>query len=267
MNTLYLVLAGIMIGGGMIIPGVSGGVLAVILGIYERIISIIAHPFEDLRENIKFGLPLAAGAVISVLALSQVLNYLLEYYPLLVKYLFIGLLAGSLPGLTDVANAKGLDKRYYAALILGVCIIFIPLLFGSELQEPVKTADELKGWQAVLSGILLAAGTVVPGVSSSFLLMIAGTYQLLLKSLAQLNLLPLIPTGLSALISAVLLSRVTKFLLSKYYGWTYYTLLGIVAGSIIVVFPGFPRSILEALLGILLLVFGALVSWRLSRRK
>ncbi len=266
-DSFQLLLAGMLIGVGMIIPGVSGGVMAVIFGIYEPIIAVIAHPFKNLRENIKFGLPLALGAVISVLVLSQILNYFLTHHPLLVKYLFIGLLAGSLPALADLAKEKGFDRRYYCTFVIGLGIILFPLLLAGKAQSPVVSENEITGWQAVLSGFLVAAGTVVPGVSSSFLLMIAGTYSTLLRSLAEFNIIPLIPVIISGAGSALLLSRLTQYFLANFYGWTYYCLLGIIVGSIVVVFPGLPSSIPQGSAAVMLLLLGASASWRLSRQK
>jgi len=263
----YLVLVGMMIGCAMIIPGVSGGVMAVIFGIYEQLIAIAANPWRNLRANLLFVILLGLGAVISVLALSNVLSYLLATYPKLIKYLFVGLLGGSLPALVKVANEQGFKRCYLSTFLVGLLLMLTPMVIAGKAQALTVTnsSAELSGWQSVLSGVLLAAGTVVPGVSSSFLLITAGTYEVLLKAVAELRILMLVPTAVSAGISALLISKLTSYLLRRFYGLTYYGLLGVVAGSIIVVFPGLPRGFGESLLALLLLVSGALASWGLSQ--
>ncbi|MDI9419043.1 MAG: DUF368 domain-containing protein [Firmicutes bacterium] len=266
-DSFYLVLVGMVIGSGMIIPGVSGGVMAVVFGIYEQIIDVVARPWRNLWANLKFTVPLVLGALVSVFVLSNVLSYLLTYYPVLVKYLFIGLLAGSIPALVKVANERGFNRHYLGTFLVGLLLMLIPLIVAAKVQTltDASTVTGLSGWQSVLSGILLAAGTVVPGVSSSFLLIFTGTYEVLLNAVADLQILVLLPTGISAVISAFLISRVTSYLLRRFYGWTYYGLLGVVAGSIIVVFPGLPRGFWEGLLALMLLAFGILAAWGLSK--
>lgn len=260
------VLIGMLMGAGMIIPGFSGGVIAVIFGLYEQIIAVINHPFRDVRNSVSLALPLVAGAGVSVLALSKVLNWLLERYPLLVIYLFIGLIVGSLPSLVKVATKQGTAPRYYLALIIGLLVMLIPGFF--EQRVPGKFASEPIGLGAQLfSGFLLALGTVVPGVSSSFLLMIAGTYMPLMDALANLRIAELLPVGCSALISAVIIAWIIGYLLREYYSWTYYGLLGVVIGSIIMVFPGLPQTLMEGFLGAVLLIIGAITTWILSQRK
>ena len=264
-DSFYLVLVGMVIGSGMIIPGVSGGVMAVVFGIYEQIIDVVARPWRNLWANLKFTVPLVLGALVSVFVLSNVLSYLLTYYPVLVKYLFIGLLAGSIPALVKVANERGFNRHYLGTFLVGLLLMLIPLIVAAKVQTltDASTVTGLSGWQSVLSGILLAAGTVVPGVSSSFLLIFTGTYEVLLNAVADLQILVLLPTGISAVISAFLISG---DLLSapQILRWTYYGLLGVVAGSIIVVFPACPRF-LGGLLALMLLAFGILAAWGLSK--
>ncbi|HOB08593.1 MAG: DUF368 domain-containing protein [Limnochordia bacterium] len=269
-NSLYLMLVGMVMGCIMMIPGVSGGVMAVILGIYEPLVMIAARPWHNWRENLKFGLPLALGALVSILIMSNILSYLLSEYPLLVKYLFIGLVAGSIPGLAKVANERGFERRYLASFLVGLMIMLIPMIAAARLESPPDLGTEITGlslWQSVLSGFLLALGTVVPGVSSSFLLIIAGTYGTMLRAVAELKIIELFPLGIAAAVSALLISRAISYLLRRYFSWTYYGLLGIVVGSTIVVFPGLPSGFSEGLLAFILLFLGTAATLRLSRIK
>ena len=96
-ENLILVAKGFVIGIANIIPGVSGGTLAITLGIYERLIKAISHFFTNLKENIKFLVPIAVGAVLSLLILSNVIGYALDHYPIPTTLLFVGLIFGGVP--------------------------------------------------------------------------------------------------------------------------------------------------------------------------
>ncbi len=260
---LSLIFAGVLIGAGMIIPGVSGGVMAISFGIYERIIAILAHPFRNLHQNLKFAVPLVLGAVISILVLSNVLDYLLMNYPLMVMYLFVGLVIGSLPALVKIASKNGFNRRYYLSFFVGIALMIAPLLLTSLAEVSSNDPVNLNYNQIVISGILLAVGTVVPGVSSSFLLIIFGTYQTLLHGLANFDLWLLIPVAIPFIISVLVLSRLTNYFLQNFYGWTYYALLGIIVGSIAVVFPGLPATLLEGIVCVFLLLLGVTLTFKL----
>lgn len=260
---VYRLISGFAIGVGMIIPGVSGGVLAILLGFYNRIIQVIAHPFKNLRENIDFAIPLVLGAAVAVLVFSNVLDYLLQHYPIPVIYLFIGLVIGSLPPVVQLANEKGYDHKYLVALAVGFLVVIIPLFFSEITGGEAVTEPSLP--QSLFYGFLLALGTIVPGVSSSFLLMIVGAYHYLLHTIATLNIWPLIPIAVGFLVCAIVLSRITAWLFKHYYSWTYYAILGILAGSILVVFPGMPHGLSEILISVGLLLLGIRLSAKLQR--
>lgn len=263
---IFLVLAGFFIGTGMIMPGVSGGVIAIILGLYQPIINVIAHPFRDLDNSFKLGIPLGLGAVFSIVVFSNTLDYLLTHYPIPLVLFFIGLMLGSIPSVVSIANEKGFDKRYLSTLVFGLAIIVIPFLFqGTDTK--IGSGQELTLWQGLVSGFFIAVGTVVPGISSSFLLMIYGTYQSLLRALASFNVIALVPTAIGFAVAALFTSRVASYLLREYYGWTYYALLGILIGSVIAIFPGVPESFAQGIVSIFLFIIGFVATWNLQKLK
>ncbi|NMB39487.1 MAG: DUF368 domain-containing protein [Firmicutes bacterium] len=261
---LYRLFAGLIIGLGMIIPGVSGGVIAIMLGLYHQVVAVIAHPLENFWHNVRFILPLAVGGIASVLLFSNVIEYLLINYPFFIMYLFIGLLLGSLPAVIDIANKKGFDQRYLVPFFITLILTLLPVIFEKNGVYPdLDFSQNISFGLIIISGFLLAIGTVVPGISSSFLLMMFGTYHTLLNAVAKLNLAVLIPVGIVFLVFVLIISRITHYLFQQYYGWTYYGLLGVLIGSVIVVFPGFPQNFVQGFSGILLFICGVIITLNL----
>lgn len=230
------ILKGIAIGAGAIIPGVSSGVLCVILGIYEKLISSILDFFKDAKNNIKFLLPILIGGIIGVLIFSNVLNYLLYVFPLQTKSIFIGLILGSIPKLMKEVNKKQKFKLHYLiytiiALVIGIAMVFL------EDMIITQTVSEYSFIYLIISGLIMSIGIVVPGVSSTVILMLLGVYNIYLASLANLFLPILIPIFIGIGIGSLIFMRVTKFLMDRFYAQTFYTILGFSLGSILILMP------------------------------
>lgn len=150
---LYRLFAGLIIGLGMIIPGVSGGVIAIMLGLYHQVVAVIAHPLENFWHNVRFILPLAVGGIASVLLFSNVIEYLLINYPFFIMYLFIGLLLGSLPAVIDIANKKGFDQRYLVPFFITLILTLLPVIFEKNGVYP-----DLDFSQNISFGLIIISG-------------------------------------------------------------------------------------------------------------
>ena len=257
----YRLFSGLIIGIGTIIPGVSGGVLAIILGLYQPLIETAAHPLTNWRKNLGVILPVGIGVGCSVLVLSNLLDYLFIHYPIPLLYLFVGLVLGSVPSVIRIANQHGFRLSYAVPLTAGFFLMYwighLPQMEGLVLTE---------SWLSSLwYGILVAVGTVVPGLSSSFLLMAFGVYHELLAAVARLDFITLLPVLLSFVPGVWLCSKGISWLFKHVYGWTYYGIIGILLASLLVVFPGLPRTVGEGFISLLLLVGGVWGSISLSR--
>lgn len=258
---------GIFIGVGMIMPGVSGGSLAVIFGIYEKITDLIANVFKDFKRNFKknlfFILPVALGGGVGVLGFSRIIEYLFANYNAQVKYLFIGLILGTLPLLFRQANIKGFKKTYLPLLALS---FFVTVFLAVLDTNAVNAADHGNpGFLLlILYGTILGFGTIIPGISASFILMYLGSYETILRSLSNIDLSVLIPVGIGFVLSIIIFAKLINLLFNKAYGYTYYTILGFVIGSIIPIIPGFAFD-LKYLLCIFLLIAGFSLSFSLCK--
>lgn len=255
---------GIFVGAGGIAPGLSGGTLAIILGIYERMVAAVGNIFKTPVKSIKTLFPIGAGALIGVVGFGTVQTFLLDKYLMQTMFCFMGLIIGSLPFLFREANEKEPLTRENA--VSRVILFLITLAVGLiltilETQEinvdPVVIAmSPLVFGRLVLVGILIAASLVIPGVSGTVLLVMIGQYGLVLNAVADLrnilklpmaspemiqgifdNLLVLIPLGLGTVLGGIAISYIIHQLLQRWHGQTYAGILGFVIGSIPALYP------------------------------
>lgn len=245
---------GIAIGAGAILPGISSGILCVIFGIYEKLLDSILNFFKDIRKNSKFLLPIFIGVGLGVLSFSKILNYLLFQFPIQTKSIFIGLILGSIPSLLKEVNHKSNFKFHY--------IIYTLLAFGigicSVILENYISINSISSnfniLYLILSGFIMSVGIVVPGVSSTIILMLMGVYSAYLSSISSIYFPVLIPMGIGLILGCILFMKLTKFLLTHFYSQTFYTIIGFTLGSIFVLLPnvGFDLSGLNCILCIFL---------------
>lgn len=263
MNFLSDFLKGMIIGIGAVAPGVSGGTFAVILGIYKKLTDAIANIFKDFRKKVIMLFPLGLGAVAGVLIFSKIMKYLFENYNTEVKYLFIGLMIGTLPAIFKEANKKGFKKAYILPCIItfGITVLFIILENGviNIITEGGTGLIEL-----LVYGAITGFGTIVPGISSSFILMYIGAYEVMLDAIVNFDLTLLIPIGVGFALSILMFAKLISLLFKRFYGYTYYAVLGFVIGSIITIFPGIEFNF-KYLIGILLCVVGFYLSYSLTK--
>ena len=253
-------LKGILIGSGAILPGISSGVFCVIFGIYEKLVDSVLNLFHDFKKNFIFLLPIGLGGITGVLLVGKLLNFLFATYPMPTKFCFIGLILGSIPVLCKKANqGKGFRLHYLifllAAFFLGVLSI--------QLEEVLPTFVNINVsdgyfFYLVLAGFIMSIGIVMPGVSSSVILMALGVYSTYLNAIATVNLSILVPMGIGLVIGSVLFLKVIQFLLLHYYTQTFYMIIGFVIGSVLILYPGISFT-LEGCISILLFLLGFLV--------
>lgn len=253
----YCLGSGFVLGLAMIVPGVSGGVLAMALGLYEPMVAAIAKPWENWRGHLKFFLPLGLGAGVCVLLFSRILEFFFAHYPRPTLYFFIGLVLAGLPAVYRAANAQGFGfshgLSFAAAVLLPLAVSWLPAAEGSAWAR-------LGLWGHVLKGGIVGAGLVIPGLSVSMLLLALGVYRELLGAVAQLDLGILLPAAVGFVPGLLLAAKGMNWLLGKGFGQVYYAILGLMIGSLAAAFPGFPRWGLEWLLCLVLFGAGALIA-------
>ena len=275
---LALFFKGAVMGIANVIPGVSGGTLAVIMGIYDKFISAISNILKDFIKNLLFLLPIVLGMGASIIISSKVIGNALEAIPLATALFFEGLIIGGMPILYK--KIKGHEKKPLNIVVL--LIVFALLLvytfaFGGINNEVVIVEfNFIEYLKLFLVGVVGAATMIIPGISGSMTLMVLGYYNLVITDavgnitnfdLLSRNLNILIPFGLGCVIGIVVIAKIIEYLLKKFEIKTYFAIFGFVfASMIIVICQNIPQEfrIWELLLGFVFMAIGFFVSYFVS---
>ena len=275
---LALFFKGAVMGIANVIPGVSGGTLAVIMGIYDKFISAISNILKDFIKNLLFLLPIILGMGVSIIISSKVIGNALEAIPLATALFFEGLIIGGMPILYK--KIKGHEKKPLNIVVL--LIVFALLLvytfaFGGINNEVVIVEfNFIEYLKLFLVGVVGAATMIIPGISGSMTLMVLGYYNLVITDavgnitnfdLLSRNLNILIPFGLGCVIGIVVIAKIIEYLLKKFEIKTYFAIFGFVfASMIIVICQNIPQEfrIWELLLGFVFMAIGFFVSYFVS---
>lgn len=251
-------LKGMIIALGFILPGVSGGVLAAILGIYERMIRFLAHIKENFVENVLYFTPVAIGMVLGIAAFSYPVNLLLDNYKIIVLWGFAGAIIGTIPSLIK-ESVKESDRdradtiTFWLSFILSG--VFLYSLNGMVGTLPANFLS------FVLAGALIALGILIPGLSPSNLLLILGLYTPMLTGFKRLDLFgTFLPIGIGGALALILFSKAMDYILKHYHSRVYHFIIGIVLSStLLIVLPqsGNSESISYAGVSIFTLVLAA----------
>ena len=250
-------LFGLIIAVAAVTPGLSGGALAIALGLYEPMIKAISALTKEFWKNALFLLPLGVGGIVGVLVFGNLMVWLMQQAPGQVKILFLGLVAGSLPGLIRQANARGFHFCY---LLLTAGAMILVYLGGSPIEEgPQVISGDLNALHYACYGLIHAVGTIVPGISSSFIFLHLGVYDDLLQAVLTVDLNALLPAGLGFALGAVLLIRLVELFFCRYYSLAYYAVLGFLLGSALLIVPS-PRAGWQIIFDLCLFLLGAVFS-------
>ena len=235
---------GIVIALGFILPGISGGVLAAILGIYERMIRFLAHPFKQLKEDVLYFLPVAIGMLLGIGLFSYPIEYLLEHYQVYVLWSFAGAIIGTVPSLVKEANRDSERDKIDLIWFWTTFIISGIALYGLNFVVGSLSASFLN---FILAGSLLALGILVPGLSPSNLLLILGLYAPMLTGFKSFDLFgTFLPIGIGAVLTLIAFSKFMDYALRVYHSHVYHFIIGIVLSStLLILLPnaGNPESI------------------------
>lgn len=254
---------GFVVGLAAVTPGLSGGVIAAAAGIYEPAIHALVNIHKEFRRSFAFLLPLALGAGPGLLLFSGVMQQLMAGAKFSVLYVFLGLVAGSLPALFREANRGGFRGRYMGVLAIALAVI---LLLG---QAPAGAPNlsgqaELGFVNTMIYGGILAVGTIIPGISSSFILMYVGAYEGLLAAITGFEIRILFYLGLGFALTGLLILKQVAFIFRRFHGPAYYAVIGFLFGSMAMVFPGF-REGWSLALDFTLFVVSAILSYMVMK--
>lgn len=285
-ENIILILKGFIMGIANVIPGVSGGTLALTLGIYEKFISAISHFLSNIKENMKFLIPIAIGMVLAIITMSSLITECFENFPVPTSTFFMGLVIGGVPLLTAKVKGKKENKKISSYIIMLLTFSFVlflalaPMILGE--TGDVKLGINLGSIIILfLVGMIASATMVIPGVSGSLVLMLLGFYFPILntiKSFLKFNnfmkdFIILAVFGLGILIGIVLVAKLIEYLFEKYETKTYFGVIGFILASIIAIpisvnneLGNLTLSFLPVLIGLITMAIGITIGYKLGEK-
>ena len=230
---VYRMVQGAMIGLGAVLPGISGGVLSVIFGIYKPIMELLSNPFKNFKSHIPPLIPVFIGGAIGFLGVANILSFFLEKYPEPSVCVFIGLIMGMLPSLFREAGEQGRTKGSFISMLICMFVIFA-LLIGLQMFSIEVKPNFI--WY-LFCGFCLALSVIAPGMSFSTLLMPLGLYTPFVDGIGHFNIGILIPGGIGALVTVICLSKAINALFQNYYSIAFHGIIGIVIAATVMTIP------------------------------
>lgn len=258
---------GLIMGASDVIPGVSGGTIAVLLGIYDRLIAAInGFIGKEWKKHLGFLIPLGIGMVTAIFLLANVIEWLFEHYPAPTKFFFLGLILGVLPFLFHKADAKNTFKaKHFILLAIGIIIVGSMAFFSPTEGDVIKNITGTTYILLFVSGFIASSAMILPGISGSFMLLLLGMYTTIISAISNLQFDIIIVTGIGIVLGILFMSKVINYFLENHYTVTFAIIIGLVIGSVFVVFPGFPSETSLILLSILTFAVGLFVAYILGR--
>ncbi len=232
-------LKGLAVGSAMLIPGVSGGTTAIILGIYDKLIHAVSNLFKEIKKSVLFLTVFCAGAGIGIVLVSRVMLMALEKWPLPVMFFFLGAIIGSVPMLYRQSRVSRFHPGYILCALFGVAIV-VSLGFLPKPEASLSLSPVMHMVMLFVTGMIIAIGLVLPGISTSHMLLVLGMYQTTLAAIKGVNLPYLVPLALGAFAGILLTTKAIEYALTKHAGVSYFVIIGFVVGSVLNVFPGYP---------------------------
>ncbi len=252
---------GVMVGIGFIVPGLSGGVLAVVFGIYEPLMKFLGNLKDNFMKNLIFFIPVGIGGILGVVAFSAAVDFAFTNYAAQFTWLFVGFIAGTFPSLFKTAGKEG-RKTYHWVLLAVMAVGTLFLMRWMETIQNVSMSQSFFSW--VLSGALIGLGVVVPGMSPSNFLIYLGLYQPMASGISHLDFGVIVPLAIGGLVSVLALAKLVSWLFNKSYTFMYHFILGIVVGSTLAIIPSGVSGWTIAVCA-LLFAFGAACSYGLAK--
>lgn len=262
MQFLLRFLEGILIGTGGILPGVSGGALCVVFGIYRPLMELFSNPFKNLKKYFWMLFPYGLGIGVGFIGLAGLVDYVLRTHEALAVCAFVGLILGMVPQLFRDAGEQGRGKGDWVALGISFVLLtalFLYLRYGAGMHIVPNV-----GWWLVC-GAIWGLNVILPGMSSSSMLIFLGLYQPMLAGISRFSMQVILPIGAGAVLVILTLSKAVNALFSKHYALMYHVILGAVLATVVPLIPIHFSGVWDVVLDALCIAGGFVVSLFLNK--
>ncbi|MBR3693956.1 MAG: DUF368 domain-containing protein [Erysipelotrichales bacterium] len=217
-------LKGIIVGIGGISPGLSGSVLLIIFGLYQKALEAISTLFTHFKENILFLFPLVTGMGVGVLSFSNILDHLLEYYEMPTRFAFLGLILGTIPLLWKEVTKKDFSTIYYYIVIVFALLGTWAFTINSDSFEQIHDPTWI---QSIILGVLVVATAIIPGIDPAVTLSTFGYYEVYVSALADIDLSILLPMLIGVIVGGIVISYIMTRLFNRWYTATFSVIFGL----------------------------------------
>ncbi|ALS75207.1 DUF368 domain-containing protein [Planococcus rifietoensis] len=262
---------GILMGISDLIPGVSGGTIAFILGIYDRLLESISGFFSrEWKKQLGFLVPLGMGIVITLLLFSRFIEFLLENHYEATQFFFMGLILGVLPYIMKQAEVKKnfTARHLVILLVIGAALASMAFIQTDDNVAPITELSLPTFFLLFFSGWIASMAMLLPGISGSFILLLIGVYSTAINALSTLNLPIVLAIGAGVMVGFVVSSKAISYLLEHFTYVTYAAIIGLILGSLFVVFPGFAADPMTLVTSLITFTVGLLFTlWFSSPKK
>ena len=229
-------------------------------GLYEKIVDSIIHFFKDIKNNFKFLFPIGVGTIIGIFTVGNILKVLFSNFIMPTSFAFMGLILGGLKLIIKEANVKRIKFTH----IICILVTFSLSLFLIAIEKNnLFSSKDVSFKYLLLCGFFMSAGIIIPGLSKTVILMFLGIYELYLASISSIHIQFLFPLGIGIAIGSIVFLFVLNLLFKYFKSYTYFGIIGLVIGSIFILYPGFTFNI-QGLISILLLIIFFIVGLKLS---
>ena len=275
MDMVKFVIFGAIVGVANIIPGVSGGTMAVILKIYDRLIETLS--LKNVKKNLPFIIPLGIGAAVGIVLFSKAIEFLLGNYPMATNFTFMGLILGSIPMIFQRARGEKMEAKGMVSFLVALVVMVVIALLKPAESNAVLALTPLNLLILFGASAISTFAMILPGISGSFVMLVLGVYTTVLTSISGVFTWPidgatwhcvgmLIPVGLGCIVGLIFGSKLVDVLIRKQPHATYFAILGLVVGSLLAVFPKDSLALtLELPIGLVLLAGAAFGAYKFSK--
>lgn len=282
MELIKDILKGILIGIANIIPGVSGGTMAVSMGIYDKIISSITNLFHQFKKSVFTLLPYLIGMGLGIVGLSFIIQFLFDRFPVQTNFLFIGLIIGGLPMLWGKIKGNRLGIGHLVAFFLFFCLVIVlAMLSGKEGTEVVLTTSGTSLVKLFFVGVLASATMVIPGVSGSMILILIGYYYPIITQINHFvkaavsfdvpvllhGAAVLVPFGIGVVVGIFVIAKIIEIFLTKLPTLTFSAIIGLIVASPVAIIMMADLShfnVLSIITGVVMLAIGWVIALKLG---
>ena len=281
---IKMILKGMVIGVANIIPGVSGGTMMVVMGIYDKLIHAITHLKSEFKQALKLLIPIAIGMGLGIVVLTEIITRALENFPVQTNFMFIGLIVGGLPVILQRLKETG--KKVSAGNIIAL-VAFFSLVAGMALMGEAEgsgaevTINIVNVVKMFVVGIIASATMVIPGVSGSMVLMLLGFYYTILDSISAFlhglmafdfpvllhNFGILCPFGIGMLVGIGVIAKLVEIVFVKFPNYAYCAIIGLIVASpiaIILLSDLTAYNLISILTGVVTFAIGFVIARKLG---